>query len=460
VKRTPGWPAVTCRAVTICLALTILGWAAPAASRSQEAPQERADSASARDTIPGTPVTPEEADAIRDTLQRPPPQYSADWVDVVEFPLKVIGWPLDLVLVRLPAWLIGQLTAPRPQSGIMRAYGDMTAWGLRPTIRTTIGPRSGAAFELQFDRYYPFYVHAAVSRRLSQRYRSGFILRGNNTWLASEAKWERDAQTPFYGIGSQTEAEDRAFYRRDWWDVTARTGVSLAPSLILAGGLAYEHNEIGDPVNGNVESIFDAFPTDSLYGADEPTEYVRLELSVTLDRTRWNDFQQTGVTLGVAGRSFFGLADTDSDFRLLTGFVQTYLPINRQQMFAFRVISSIARDDGGEGVPFYHLSSLGGSRSALGFPSRRFVDNDMLSFMSEYRFEAWRELQDRMRAETFLFFHYGAVGETLGKIGSGDWHPSYGLGIRLSRPTALVGLAYLGFSEEGMTAGIRGSWPF
>ena len=90
-------------------------------------------------------MTPEEAQAIRDTLQRPPAQYSADWVDVVEFPLKVIGWPLDLVLVRFPGWLAGQLTAPRPPSSIMRAYRAMSAWGLRPTIRSTIGPRSAAA---------------------------------------------------------------------------------------------------------------------------------------------------------------------------------------------------------------------------------------------------------------------------------------------------------------------------
>ena len=460
MRRTPGLRAVARRAAPACLALTILVCGIPAASRAQEPPQERADSASATDAHPGIPVTPEEADAIRDTLRRPPSRYPADWVDVVEFPLKVIGWPLDLVLVRLPAWLVGKITAPRPTSGIMRAYGDMTEWGAKPALRTTIGSRSGAALELQFDRYYPFYVHAAVSRRMSQRYRTGIILNGRTTWLASEAKWQRDAETPFYGIGSQTEAEDRAFYRRDWWDVAVRTGLTLTRSLILAGGVAYESNEIGDPVRGSAESIFDAFPTESLYGAEEPTQYVRLELNSTLDLTRWNDFQQTGVTLGVAGRSFFGLGDTDSDFRLLTGFLQTYVPLNRQQMFAFRVISNIARDDGGEGVPFYHLSTLGGSRSALGFPSKRFVDNDMLSFMSEYRFEVWRELQGRMRAETFLFFDYGAVGETVGNIGTGDWHPSYGLGVRLSRPLALIGLAYLGFSGEGMTAGIRGSWPF
>lgn len=441
------------------LAVLALALAAPPSSVTAQEPPQPPDSAAVADTASGGPVTPEEAQAIRDTLERPPARHSADWVDVVEFPLKVIGWPLDLLLVRLPAWLAGELTAPRPPSGIVRAYRASAAWGLRPTIRSTIGPRSAAALELQFDRYYPFYVHAAVSRRLSQRYRTGVILNGQTSWFASEAKWQRDAQTPFYGIGAGTSADDRAFYRRDWWDVAARTGFKAGRSLILAGGVAYERNEVADPI-GTSSSIFGSFEADSLFGAAETTEYVRVELSGTLDLTRWKDFQQRGVTAGIAARSFFGLNGTDSNFRALTGFLQTYVPVTEQQLFALRVISDISRDDGGRGVPFYHLSRLGGSRSALGFPSARFVDYDMLSFMSEYRFEVWRELHSRLRAETFLFFHYGAVGETIGSISGGDWHPSYGLGMRFARPTALLGLAYLGFSAEGLTAGIRGSWPF
>lgn len=449
-------PPLTGAAVALA-GLGLLGAVFAPGAAAQDAVRERA-AAAATDTVDG-PVTPAAADAIRDTLQRPPARYPADWVDVVEFPLKVIGWPLDMVLVRLPAWAVGQLTAPRPPSGLVRAYRAMSEWGLTPTLRSTIGPRSAAAVEMQFDRYYPFYAHAAVSRRLSQRYRAGILLNGRGTWFTSEAKWQRDAQTPFYGVGAGTRAEDRSFYRRDWWDVVARAGFTATPSLILSGGLAYERNEVGDPI-GTSNSALEEFRADSLYGADQATEYVRVELSGTLDLTRWKDFQQKGVTAGLAARSFFGLADTESDFRLVTGFVQTYVPINGQQLIALRVISDIARDDGGEGVPFYHLSSLGGSRSALGFPSARFVDYDMLSFMSEYRFEVWRELHSRMRAETFLFFHYGAVGETLGSIEGRDWHPSYGLGVRLSRPTTLAGLAYLGFSAEGVTAGIRGSWPF
>jgi len=433
-------------ALLACFAIAV----SPPALGAQDAPAERSTG----------PVTPAEADAIRDTLRRPPGRQPTDWVDVAEFPLKVIGWPLDLLLVRFPGWVVGQITAPRPPSLLVRTYRGVSAWGLQPTIRTTIGPRSGAAAELQLDRFYPFYLHAAVSTSLSQRYRGGLMLAGRKTWLAAEVKWQRDAETPFYGIGPGTTKQDRSFYRRDWWHATARTGYALSPGLVVAGGVGYEHNRVGDPVNGDLASIFDDPGTETLFGATETTEYAVVELSGTLDLTRWRDFQQTGVTLGLAGRTFLGLTGTDSDFALLTGFVQTYLPINGRQSLALRAISDIARDSGGDGVPFYHLSKLGGSRSALGYPSARFVDNDMLALMSEWRYEVWRELHGRMRAETFLFLHYGAVERTLGRIASEDWHPSYGVGLRLSRRTALLGLGYLGFSSEGLTAGIRGSWPF
>jgi hypothetical protein len=416
--------------------------------------------AAAQDPMGDGPVTPSEAEAIRDTLTRPPGRHAADWVDVAEFPLKVIGWPLDLFLVRFPGWLAGELTAPRPPSPIVRAYMTAKGWGLKPSVRSTIGPRSGAAIGLQMSRFNPLYVHAAVSHRLSQRYRAGLQVRGRTTWLVPEAKWQRDAETPFYGIGPQTDAGDRAFYSRDWWDVVVHAGWAPTPAFSLAGGVAYERNTVGDPISGDVESVFETYSTESLYGATEDTEYGRFELSAALDLTRMRDFQRRGVTVGVASRIFVGLDDTDSDFHLLTGYIQTYLPVNPQQTLALRAVHDIARGDGGEGLPFYHLSTLGGSRSSLGFPSNRFVDRDMLALMSEYRFEIWRELHSRMRAETFLFFHYGAVGRSLGEMSSDDWHPSYGFGFRLSRPTSLMGLAYLGFSGERMTAGIRGSWPF
>jgi hypothetical protein len=128
---------------TTLLILALLAGLAPADARGQEAPTASSDSVAVADTVPEVPGTAAEADAIRDTLQRPPARYSADWVDVVEFPLKVIGWPLDLVLVRFPAWLVGELTAPRPPSGLVRPRH----WSSSSiaTTRSTYTPRCRGA---------------------------------------------------------------------------------------------------------------------------------------------------------------------------------------------------------------------------------------------------------------------------------------------------------------------------
>ncbi len=415
--------------------------------------------ATSPDTAQGGAIVGADAQVARDTLLRPPADHSTDWVDVAEFPLKVVGWPLDMLLIRIPAWAVANLTAPRPPNFITRGYRAAVEFGFVPTIQTNIGPRSSVAYEQQFTRFHPFYASAAVSQRLSQRYRMGVVLDGEPVSFSSEVKWQRDAQRRFHGIGSQTTHRDDAFFKHDSWSATARASVDALRFFTLSAGAAYEHNTVGAPI-GEDESIFRSLPVETLYGALEQTEFAQLEFGGTVDLSRMENFQQKGVAIGAEGRFFFGVNDTDSDFRLLSGFVHSYLPINPQQLVAVRVVSQIARHDEGDAIPFYHLPSLGGTRSALGYPTSRFVDNDMISIMSEYRFEIWRELHSRMRAETFLFFHYGAVGESLGQLESEDWHPSYGLGLRLSQPTMLLGAAYLGFSGEGMTAGIRASWPF
>ena len=110
------------------------------AARGQEPPPAPSDSAARTDTVPRPAVTSAEAQAIRDTLQRPPAQHSADWVDVVEFPLKIIGWPLDLVLVRLPAWLVGVVggvTQVHPAARVNKQIAGVDSAALRMRLINT-----------------------------------------------------------------------------------------------------------------------------------------------------------------------------------------------------------------------------------------------------------------------------------------------------------------------------------
>ena len=410
-----------------------------------------------------TPGSPEldqfaVADSIRAEFDRPPAEPAADWVDVAEFPLKVIGFPLNLLFVKLPGWVVSQVMTERAPSGIVRAFRSMENWGFRPVVRTSIGPRSSLALEGQLFRFEPWYAHSAISIRGSQRHRVGLLLADPRYSLSAEARWQRDAQVTFYGLGPDSDS-DRGLYSRDYWDVRARGTAKLTRQIGVDAGAGFEDNSIDDPVWTDNASIYDEFDTSGLYGANERTRYVRLDGGATLDLTKRREFQDTGAWFRVQGAVYRGVSDTDSDFHAISGIAQGYLPINHRQQFALRALTRITRADGGEGIPFFHLSTLGGTRSALGYSTSRFTDNDMLSLVAEWRYEVWRDIHDIARTEFFLYFGEGAVNRRLLDISGEDWQASFGVGTRMVMKQRLLGVAFLGFSDEGLQIGIRGTWP-
>ena len=398
------------------------------------------------------------ADSIRAGFDRPPAQPPTDWVDVVDFPLKVIAFPFNLIFVKLPGWVAGQVMTERAPSGIVRAYRSMENWGFRPVVRTSIGPRSSLAIEGQLFRFEPWYAHSAISVRGSQRHRAGVLLADPRFSLSAEARWQRDAQVTFYGLGSQSDT-DRGLYSHDYWDVRSRGSARLTRKVAVDAGVGFEDNSIGDPVWTDDASIYDEFDTSRLYGANETTSYVRLDGGATLDLTKRREFQDTGAWFRIQGALYRGVSDTDSDFHVISGSAQGYLPINQRQQIALRAVTRISRADGGEGIPFFHLSTLGGTRSALGYSTSRFTDNDMLSLVAEWRYEVWRDIHDIARTEFFLYFGEGAVNSRLTDISGDDWQASYGVGARMAMKPRLLGVAFLGFSKEGVQVGIRGTWP-
>ncbi|MEJ2481588.1 MAG: BamA/TamA family outer membrane protein [Gemmatimonadota bacterium] len=420
--------------------------ACPAAVVAQETePSERAEAFAT-------------ADSIRASYARPEREPPTDWVDVVEFPLKVVGFPFQLVLVDLPGWIAGQVLVPRAPSALVRAYRSVENWGFRPAIRTSIGPRSAAAVEGQLFRFEPLYLHSALSRRGSQRHRVGVLIADPGHSFVAEVKWQRDAQLTFYGIGPGSDP-DRGLYRRDYWDLRARGTTRLTRRVQLDAGVGFESNDVDLPVWSDDESIWDEFDTSELYGADEETRYLRVDGGVTFDLTGRRRFQDTGVWLRLGGGVWRGIGDTPSDFHAITVIAQGYLPINHRQQLALRGITRLARADGGSGIPFFHLSRLGGSRTAIGYSSSRFTDNDMLSLVAEWRYEVWRDIHDIVRSEFFLYFGEGTVQRRLGEVSTGDWQASFGIGARMVMKERLLGVAFLGFSDEDVQVGIRGDWP-
>ncbi len=432
IRRLPG-P----RAAPAVLALALLAVASAAAS--------------AQDARPAGPVSPDSADAIRATLVRPRAKPPADAVDVVTVPFRVAVFPLRL-LGKGGAGLVAFMArALRPrENSLLKRLSDA---GLRPRFGS-IGPRSGAAAGVKFVRWSPFFVQTEYSVRRSQRHEVGLEFGGQSYSLAGSYTFARHAQPHFWGIGPNTKNGDRVDYLWDRQIVGVAAAIA-ASRWTFGGRVAYEDNRVGRGFDGERPDIQDLPRVDTLFGVRERTRYLAYNLSAALDHTRRRGFQRRGYMLELRGVLYRGARRTDSDFHRLRGVATGYVPANARQALAVRGIVEVNDSDGGRGVPFTHLASLGNWNGGRAYHSGRYRDLAMAAAMAEWRYEVWRELHERGRVESFLLIDSGAVGHRLGDIGVEDLRWSFGFGMRLVWAARARGNAVLAFGRDGPRFSMR-----
>ncbi len=406
------------------------------------------------------------ADSIRAALSeaRPSGSQPTDWVDVAGAPLRIVGAPLDLLLVRFPAFVAGQLTLPRPPGFLVRAYRELGEAGIYPTVRSSIGPRSGLAGGVLFRPVTGVRWESVFSLRGSQRHalRGRMYLDGTDGErdgrLEAEIAWQRDAQAPFYGVGPDTP-DLRTLYRREVGSLVLDARLPTMGPLELHLNAGLEDNRVDTPVSVDEDEAarFDSLEASSLFGLEGRQRYVRFGVSGALDLTRRGAFQASGVRLIAGARLFRGVDDTPSNFHVLSFEAQGMVPLNGRQLLALRGLTELARGGTGE-IPFYHLPTLGGERTAIGYTDNRFADLDMVSLSSEWRYEIWRDIHNSARIESFVHVGIGTVGRRLVEIEADDWQPSYGFGFRFADRAGLLGLVFLGFSDESVQLGVGGEW--
>ncbi|MGD8495235.1 MAG: hypothetical protein PVF05_03535 [Gemmatimonadales bacterium] len=435
------------RAAALAALIPILALVAPPQLRGQEAPP----------SVGPDSTTLARADSLRAAMRpsRPRNRHGTDAADILSVPFKIVAWPINFVLVRLPAVAIGELSVPRPPGFFVRTLSDLNRAGVHPGLRSSIGPRSGPAAAVRVDPLSPVEIEAAFSMRASQRYWVGGRVKEPDFRLEAGAAWQRDASVAFYGIGSDTP-ERQTLYRRDRFEVGASAWHRRDPLWVEADA-AYENNLIGEPVwAANRPATVEEFAPAEVFGLDRRLRYVRLGLGAGLDFTRRVGFQDRGVRLYAHGTRYEGVEGTNS-FHQLNFRAEGLAPLNRRQLLALMARTDLTREDSGR-IPFYYLAALGGEETALGFPDTRFTDNDMLSLAAEWRYEVWRDIHNKTRLESFVYFGRGAVAPRLGEIDSEDWHTSYAFGFRAAQREDLLGLIYLGFSAEGVQFGAAGEW--
>ncbi len=428
---------------------SLAGLAMPDAARAQEARP---------DTTRAGPVSPDSADRIRAGFRRPPRQPPTDEIDVLALPFRLITFPLVLV-GGLFADGAGLLTVQEGPTFTDKYVKPLVEWGLEPSVGS-IGQRSGPfALSLLFNRYEPFFVDAGISTRLSQRVRTGFLWDRGRSANGVMYEHRRSPQLLFWGIGSDSREEDESDFQARRNEVMAGGVVRPGP-LRLEGRLGFQATRTTSGRAGGIPNLEAVHDTTALFGWNRWTEYARFQMRAALDFSHTAGFQRRGGYLEIRAEVFRGVRGTDSDFHLVAGRAYGYLPLSSLQQLAVQAMFTITRSDGGEGIPFTHLAQLGDQRAGRAYRPGRYQDRDMAGVMLDWRYEIWRDLHDRSRAEGFVFFDYGGVTPNLGDLETSDLKPSYGFGLSTVVGSEIKFLTYLAFGDDGARIAAEFGWDY
>ncbi len=399
----------------------------------------------------GGPVSPDSADKIRALLRRPPASHPPDARDYVGLPLAIAMLPLRLLAtgIGIVATGVSQLL---PEGKGPNIYDAMVEWGLEPSVES-LGYNAGDGIQLRLTRFAPAFIEGAAS--VIQSPGAAYVALGVTTedrLTDAGAKFRRLTEAQFWGVGIDSREDDKSNYKWQQIQLGAIWEAKVSDHLTFSSAAGWETNRTGAGQNDDLPDIRETFDPDSLYGSLDVVNYVVAGTKATVDFSHIDILQPRGVRF--IGEAFFygGTGSTDSDFLRLQGEVQGYIPFNQRQSFALRAL--VETNPGwGPGVPFYYFAELGGNEDLRGFTTARLRDRDRLTWTVEWRYEAWRELQDRSRAEWFVFWDSGTVMPSISEITAlrNDW----GFGLRFATPSGPGAHFFFAWGDEGFRFGFR-----
>jgi hypothetical protein len=298
------------------------------------------------------------------------------------------SWPEDLVIAPIPA------------------YSPQLGWNL------TLG---GAYFldigEKDAD-VSPSLVggFAMAAENGSYAYGAGTYLHLLNDKLRVKAGAAHiDIRYRFYGIGNEIDflnidvlQEGPAYFLTGSWNVWKKLYV----------GLGYRRGSVDTRLRFDVDdsSFFDPVLNIELGAISIPIE---------IDSRDHEQFPRNGWQ--ILGQTVLYRESVGSDFEAETYklSINRYFPMRETDVLAARLVVRSA----GEDVPFFLLSTFGGTTDLRGYPSGRYRDRQMYSVQTEYRWQ----FSDR-----WIFTGFAGVGEVaehFSEMGR-NFLPAGGVGAR------------------------------
>ena len=279
--------------------------------------------------------------------------------------------------------------------------------------------------------------------------------REGNFYLYGEFTYRDFTQEDFYGLGNDSEEEDRTDFRLKGpsFDGVAAFRFGDKGGAFVRAGLFQPELRVGkDSAFPNTQELFD---DETAPGLEEQPDFFRVGTQVFYDYRDLPGDPETGGLYSLSLAKYMDRDGDDFDFYRIAFDARQYIPLwSEQRILALHFYTSLDEESGNSRVPFYLMQTLGGSDTVRGYSDFRFRDNNLLLISTEYRWEPTPAV------ELALFYDVGKVFHERSDFDFSDLKKGYGFGIRFKTKKDVFLRLDLGHSEEGTSIYLKWTTPF
>lgn len=257
-------------------------------------------------------------------------------------------------------------------------------------------------------------------------------LAGGRLHLESWARRRDYPQENFFGIGPDSDRDDRSDFAIRTNHFGGRAGVRPFSTMLVGGGVEYLQPVVGRGRNDRYPDVTEEFPSDEVPGIDQQADFLRTDAFIEVDYRQprnarkggWYRFDYSHYDDRTAGAFTFNRFDID-----LRQFVSV---LAERRVFAARLFVSTSETDGDQLMPFYFMPTLGGNDSLRGYREYRFRGPHAILAQGEYRWEIWSGL------DAALFYDAGKVANRRADLDFSHLESNYGFGFRFNTDNGVV----------------------
>jgi Omp85 superfamily domain len=250
---------------------------------------------------------------------------------------------------------------------------------------------------------------------------------GGRLDLGARVGWRDATRVGYYGLGIESDVDDRANYRFKETYVGGTASLRPARWATVGGAIAYEDYQL-EPGQGSDPSIETRYTPDTAPGLGASPAFVHTELTGGIDWRTSPGYSRTGGYYGLALHDYADPDDAFSFSRLDATVIQ-HIPILKETwVLSVRGRLQTTLDDD-DVVPYFLLPSLGGGSVLRGYHTGRFRDRHALVTTAE-----WRWFPNRTAFDVALFFDAGTVASQRTDLWSQRMATNWGIGARFHGP--------------------------